>query len=79
MTSNVQSYRDLIVWQKAMDFVCLVYRLSKEFPRPEQYRLVAQMTRAAVSVPANIAEGSARSAAKDYARFWRSRRDRLPR
>ncbi len=69
MAGNVQSHRDLIVWQKAMDLVELVYRLSDQFPPDERFRLTSQITRAAVSVPSNIAEGNARWSRKDYVRF----------
>lgn len=67
--SKVQSHRDLIVWQKAMDLAVLVYQLTERLPKTEQYRVVAQITRAAASVPANIAEGHARGSARDYAHF----------
>jgi four helix bundle protein len=67
--AGIRSHRDLVVWQKAMEMVVQVYRLSGRFPREEVYRLTAQVTRAAASVPANIAEGHARSTAKDYAHF----------
>ncbi len=66
---RVESHRDLIVWQKAMDMVVHVYNLSAQFPATENYRLTAQITRAAASVPANIAEGNARATARDYAHF----------
>ncbi len=65
----VHSHRDLVVWQKAMDLVVEVYRLAESFPATELYRLTAQITRAVVSVPANIAEGNARGSARDYAHF----------
>jgi len=65
----ILSYRDLTVWQKAMDLAIEVYRLTQGFPKTEEYRLTAQTTRAAVSVPANIAEGHARGTRKDYANF----------
>jgi four helix bundle protein len=52
-----------------MDLAVQVYRLSEKFPQSEQYRPTSQITRAVVSVPANIAEGYARSATNDYARF----------
>ena len=52
-----QSYRDLIAWQKAMDFVMDVYRTSKSLPRDELYGLASHLRRAAVGVPTNIAEG----------------------
>ena len=52
MEKTVQSHRDLKVWQKAMDLAVEIYRLTARFPRSETYRLVAQVTRAAASVPA---------------------------
>jgi four helix bundle protein len=66
---KVNSHRDLVVWQKAMALAVEIYRLSSRFPREEIYRLASQITRAAASVPANIAEGHARGTAKDYANF----------
>jgi four helix bundle protein len=66
---GIESHRDLVVWKKAMDLTVLVYQLSAKFPSSEQYRLVAQMTRSAASVPANIAEGHARATKRDYANF----------
>jgi four helix bundle protein len=65
----ISSHRDLVVWQRAMDLVVEVYCLSSRFPVDERYRLTSQITRAAASVPANIAEGHARSTAKEYAHF----------
>lgn len=56
---RVHDYRDLIVWQKAVDLTELVYRLVKDFPVVERYGLSSQITRAAVSVVSNIAEGNA--------------------
>lgn len=53
-------YRDLIVWQKAMDLVVAVYDFTKHFPSNEQFGLTSQMRRAAISIPSNIAEGSRR-------------------
>ncbi len=67
--AKIPSHRDLIVWQKAMDMVMQIYHLANCFPPAEMYRLTNQITRAAVSVPANIAEGHARSTLKDYAHF----------
>jgi four helix bundle protein len=66
---KIESHRDLIVWQKAMDLVVQIYRLTARFPTTETYRLISQITRAAASVPANIAEGHARGTRKDYAHF----------
>ncbi len=65
------SFRDLQVWQKAMELVTEVYRLSKGFPREEVYGLTSQLRRCAVSVPSNIAEGYARNSGGDYAPFLR--------
>ena len=67
--TRAQSHHDLIVWQKAMDLAVSVYQLSAKFPANEIYRLVAQMTRSASSVPANIAEGNARASRRDYSHF----------
>lgn len=66
---KVESHRDLIVWQKAMSLAKECYRLAKLLPTSEQYRITGQLLRAAVSVPANIAEGHARGTRKDYANF----------
>ena len=63
------SYRELIVWQKAMDLVEEVYRLVKLLPREETYALSDQMRRAAVSIPSNIAEGHGRNSEKEFLRF----------
>lgn len=63
---KVQSYRDLRVWQKGMDLVALVYRITRKYPPSETYGLTAQTRRAAVSVPANIAEGHGRRHLGDY-------------
>jgi four helix bundle protein len=62
----VQSYRQLIAWQKAMVLVKHIYNLTKEFPREEIYGLTSQIRRAAVSVPSNIAEGQGRDSTKEF-------------
>lgn len=62
-------YKDLIVWQRAMELVMAVYALTKEFPLEERYGLSAQMRRAAVSIPSNIAEGSKRAGKKEFRNF----------
>lgn len=67
--AEASSHRRLIVWQKSMDLVERVYFLSKAFPVSEQYGLTSQIRRAVISVPANIAEGSARGSARDYSNF----------
>ena len=64
-----KTFRDLIVWQKAHQFVLAAYRLSESFPKPEIYGLTSQLRRAAVSVPANIAEGFKKTGRADKARF----------
>ena len=64
----VQSYRDLIVWQKAMQLVQLVYGLTRKFPKEELFGLSSQIRRAVVSVPSNIAEGQGRNSTKDFLR-----------
>ncbi|HEU4390865.1 MAG TPA: four helix bundle protein [Blastocatellia bacterium] len=63
---SIRGYRDLEVWQKAMDLVLECYRIAERFPKTETYGLTAQLQRAAVSVPANIAEGHGRSHTKEY-------------
>ena len=65
----IKSYKDLTVWQKAMDLVVEIYRIVKILPPEERYALSDQMKRAAVSIPSNIAEGNARGSKKDYANF----------
>jgi four helix bundle protein len=62
-------YRDLIAWQKAMPMVSNLYRLTQGFPREEVYGLTAQMRRAAVSVPSNIAEGQGRRTKGEFVQF----------
>jgi len=65
----IKSHRDLTLWRKAMDVAKGVYGLTDEFPKKEEYRMTSQMIRAAISIPANIAEGNARGSKKDYAHF----------
>ena len=65
----MESYQDLIVWQKSMQLVKEVYTLVKQLPREEQFALSDQMRRAAVSIPSNIAEGYGRNSTNDYIRF----------
>ena len=66
MESMVQSYRDLKVWQQAIDLAPEVYRLLKKFPKEENYALADQIRRAAVSIAANIAEGQARQHTREF-------------
>jgi four helix bundle protein len=63
---SVKSYRDLLVWQKAMNIVVESYRIASLIPKTEIYGLVSQIQRAAVSIPANIAEGHGRDHLGDY-------------
>jgi four helix bundle protein len=67
--SDIRNYRDLVVWQLGMDIALQVYHATKEFPADERFGLTSQVRRAAASVPANIAEGHARSSTKDYLRY----------
>ena len=62
-------YRDLIVWQKAMELVKETYILVKKLPKEETYALSDQMRRAAISIPSNIAEGYGRKSKTEYSRF----------
>lgn len=66
---TVKSFRDLRVWQAAMDLVEKIYRLTQKFPNHEAYGLTNQLRRAAVSIPSNIAEGHAREHTKEYLNF----------
>ena len=65
----LQSYRELLVWQKAMELATMVYRLTEPFPKREIYGLAAQLRRAGVSVPSNIAEGYGRGSRREYLQF----------
>jgi four helix bundle protein len=65
----VQSYRQLIAWQKAMDFVTEVYRVTRGFPKEEMYGVTSQLRRAAVSIPSNIAEGQGRKTTGEFRQF----------
>lgn len=62
-------YKKLIVWQKSMELVNVVYGLMTNFPKDERFRLCDQLSRAVVSIPSNIAEGNGRGSKKDYAHF----------
>ena len=62
-------HTELIVWQRSMHLVTLVYKITAAFPDREKYGLISQINRAAVSIPTNIAEGSARGSTKEYIRF----------
>ena len=66
----MSNYRELLVWQKAVELVTLTYRLTAAFPEAEQFGLAMQMRRAAVSIASNIAEGAARRSRKEKAQFF---------
>lgn len=66
---QIRSHRDLIVWQRGMDLVVAVYDLCKNFPKDETYGLTSQIRRAAVSIPANIAEGQGRRLPGEFTQF----------
>ena len=65
----MKTHEDLVVWNKAIEFVVQLYKLTENFPENEKYGLTNQMRRAAVSIPSNIAEGAARSSDKEFVRF----------
>ena len=64
-----RSYKDLVVWQKAMDLVTSTYRATQKFPKDEVFGLTSQARRAAVSIPSNIAEGQGRLSEKEFRHF----------
>ena len=66
---KIYSYKDLVAWQKAVDLVVLIYKLTEKFPRAEIYGLISQMRRAVVSIPSNIAEGRMRRSRKEFIHF----------
>lgn len=72
-----RTYKDLVAWQKSMELVTELYRVTQRFPKEEIYGLRAQVRRAAVSVPSNIAEGQARYSHMDFQRFLRQAKGSL--
>ena len=77
MADRVESYRDLLVWQRGMDLAADVYELTKAWPRAEIYGLTSQVRRSAASIPANIAEGYGRASSASYAQFLKIARGSL--
>jgi len=69
MSNDIKDYRDLLVWQKSMLLVKLIYQITQQFPKEEMYGLISQIRRCAISIPSNIAEGSRRSSRKEYRNF----------
>lgn len=65
----IESYQDLVVWQRAMQMTVSVYQLTRQLPKDEMFGLTSQMRRAAVSVASNIAEGYGRNSAGEYRQF----------
>lgn len=68
----LNSYKELIVWQKAFELSIKIFKITHEFPKSEIYGLVSQMRRCAVSIPSNIAEGYARGYRQEYIQFLRT-------
>lgn len=66
---KMKNYKKPYIWQKGIEIVKQVYLLTKQFPDAEKFGIASQITRAAVSIPANMAEGSSRNSDKDYAKF----------
>lgn len=66
---RIKSYKELIVWQKSMELVVEIYKLTEKFPSEERYCLVPQMRRATIAIPSNIAEGHRRRTKKDFRQF----------
>jgi four helix bundle protein len=69
MAGEVKSYKDLIVWQKAIEMVLEIYKIISKFPSEERYALSSQIRRSAVSVPSNIAEGHSRQHSSEFRQF----------
>src|SRR5919112_6669392 len=65
-TAGKQGYQDLVTWQKAMELVTAVYRVTRDWPHEEQYGLTSQVRRAAVAIPSNLAEGHGRSGRREF-------------
>ena len=65
----MKTFRDLLVWQKSMNFVTVVYQISKTFPNEELFGLTSQIRSCSISIPSNISEGFGRDSVKDYLRF----------
>jgi len=66
---KAQNYKDLVVWQKGIALAKVIYRLTQRFPSAEKFGLIAQMRRAAVSIPSNLAEGQARHTTGEFIQF----------
>lgn len=69
MENKINTYKDLIVWQKSVALVTSIYSITKDFPTEEKFGIVSQLNRSAVSIPSNIAEGYGRQSSKNYLQF----------
>lgn len=67
---KLNSYKELIVWRKSIELVTEIYKLTKSFPVNEQFCIISQIHRAAISIPSNIAEGYGRRSQKEYLQFF---------
>lgn len=65
----MKSHKDLLVYQKALDLVTVVYAITKMFPKEEQFGLTSQLRRASISIPSNISEGAGRKSKKEFIQF----------
>ncbi len=70
-SGQIKSYRDLMAWQRAMDFAVAVYRETESWPSAERFGLIQQLWRCCVSIPSNIAEGQGRHSDREFMRFLR--------
>lgn len=66
---NIKTYKDLLVWQKSVELAVMTYKITADFPKNQQYSLVSQMERAAVSISSNIAEGAGRKGTKEFIQY----------
>jgi four helix bundle protein len=69
MKKKTQSYKDLIVWRKSIDLAKVIYGLTTRFPAEEKFGIIAQMRRASISIPSNVAEGQARHTTGEFVQF----------
>jgi four helix bundle protein len=68
-SQKVQSFRDLLVWQRSMDLTTAIYRITQTFPREERFGISSQLRRSALSIPSNIAEGQGRLNTREFRQF----------